>query len=109
MRRTLSLPLVVLLCVFFYRAPSLLASGVTDPDYYWHVLYGEWILDHKALPTTDFWSWTNFGKPYVLTQWLGEVAMGMANQLGALRYVSIGSYPFDPYPVLCVWGRQMLR
>lgn len=104
MRRTLSLPLVVLLCVFFYRAPSLLASGVTDPDYYWHVLYGEWILDHRALPTSDFWSWTNFGKPYVLTQWLGEVAMGIANQIGGLYGTSVLAAALLTLTLFCAYG-----
>lgn len=82
------LPFLVLLGLFIFRALSPGASGVTDPDYYWHVSYGEWILEHGALPTHDFWSWTFEGSPYRLTQWLGEVSMGLANQLGGLSGTS---------------------
>lgn len=74
-----SVPIIILLCLFAYRAPSLAGAGVTDPDYYWHVGYGEWILAHGQLPESDFWSWTFNGHPYRLTQWLGEVCMGLAN------------------------------
>lgn len=78
---TVSIPFIVLACLFAYRAPSLAGSGITDPDYYWHVGYGEWILGHGRLPTEDFWSWTFDGQAYRLTQWLGEVCMGFANQV----------------------------
>lgn len=75
-----SIPVVVLLVLLAYRAPALSGSGITDPDYYWHVAYGEWILRQGTLPTTDLWSWTFAGHEYRLTQWLGEVFMGLANQ-----------------------------
>lgn len=80
MHRYLPLPVLVLLAALVYRAPSRAASGATDPDYYWHLSYGEWILDHLALPTVDFWSWTADGHAYRLTQWLGEVVMAIAHR-----------------------------
>ncbi len=80
MHRYLPLPVLVLLAALVYRAPSRAASGTTDPDYYWHLSYGEWILDHLTLPTVDFWSWTADGQAYRLTQWLGEVAMALAHR-----------------------------
>lgn len=82
MRRFYSIPVLVLLALFAYRAPALTGSGILDPDYYWHLQYGDWILHHRALPTTDMWSWTAAGRPYKLTQWLGEVIMALANQAG---------------------------
>ena len=78
----MSIPLLLLLGVFLFRAPSTVASGVIDTDYYWHLGYGEWILDHGRLPTQDFWSWTFDGHSYRLTQWLGEVLMAVAHRLG---------------------------
>jgi hypothetical protein len=76
-----SIPAVLLVCLFLYRAPSQKITGVSDPDYWWHIEYGRWILEHGALPVTDAWSWTAFGKNYLLTQWLGETAMGFAFNL----------------------------
>lgn len=76
-----SIPFIVFAALFAYRAPSLSGSGVTDPDYYWHLGYGEWILANSQLPKVDFWSWTFDGRSYRLTQWLGEVVMALAHQL----------------------------
>ena len=82
MRRMFSIPLVVLLSLLVYRAPALTGSGILDPDYYWHLQYGDWILNHGSLPTADMWSWTVEGKAYKLTQWLGELVMAVANRIG---------------------------
>ena len=76
-----SIPFIFLACLFAYRAPALSGSGITDPDYYWHLGYGEWMVNNLRLPTEDFWSWTYGGHSYRLTQWLGEVCMGLAHQL----------------------------
>lgn len=84
-----SIPFILLSCLFAYRSPALSGSGITDPDYYWHVGYGEWIIANGRLPTEDFWSWTFAGHPYRLTQWLGEVFMGGANLLAGEMGTSV--------------------
>lgn len=73
---------IAIVAVFLIRAPHPAASGAVDPDVYWHLLYGHWILDHLALPAADMWSWTMPGKTYSLTQWLGEVAIAAAERIG---------------------------
>ena len=78
----LNIPFLAIVALFVYRAPAATGSGIIDPDYYWHLSYGDWILDNGRLPTADFWSWTMDGKPYRLTQWLGEVVMALANRAG---------------------------
>ena len=85
---SLSIPALVFLVLLAYRAPALSGSGITDPDYYWHVAYGEWIVQHGHLPTADWWSWTFEGHDYRLTQWLGEVVMAVANAAGGLAGTS---------------------
>lgn len=77
----ISLPLLALLCLFLSRAFSPSASGSIDVDYYWHLMYGDWILDHSQLPQQDAWSWTMTAHAYRLTQWGGEVAMALADRL----------------------------
>lgn len=72
----------VLLAIFAFRAPLPQAIGILDPDFYWHLEYGLQMLAALTLPTVDTWSWTMNGAPYRLTQWAGEVAIGMAHHLG---------------------------
>lgn len=83
MRRfRLPLPLFVLGVIFLLRAPRIAGSGITDPDFYWHLAYGDWILAHWVIPRLDAWSWSFQGHPYQLTQWLGEVCLALAHRAG---------------------------
>ncbi len=65
------------------------ASGVMNSDFHWHLLNGNWILDHLQLPPTDTLSWTMEGKPYRLTQWGGEALMAEVHRLGGLSGLRI--------------------
>jgi hypothetical protein len=55
----------------------LLLTGLplTDPDYFWHLKTGEYIVAHAALPTGDVFSFTRAGQPWILHEWLFEVAL----------------------------------
>jgi len=65
------------------RAFYIPASGFDDPDFFWHIRYGQWILEHGQLPTEDIFSWSRTGEPYLLTQWGGEILMALAyNSMG---------------------------
>jgi hypothetical protein len=46
-----------------------------DPDYYWHLVTGEYILEQQALPSSDIFSYTQYGKPWVLHEWLFQVVL----------------------------------
>jgi hypothetical protein len=64
--------------------PAALGSSGTifgDGDVSWHIATGEWILDHRALPTTDPFSFTWAGKPWVPIEWFAEVVMAAAYRL----------------------------
>ncbi len=45
-----------------------------DPDTMWQITIGQWIVDHGAVPTTDMYSFTMRGQPWISTQWLAQVA-----------------------------------
>ena len=44
-----------------------------DHDTMWQVTVGQWILDHRAVPETDVFSFTMRGEPWISTQWLAQV------------------------------------
>lgn len=67
----------------YFASPAMDGSG--DPDYYWHMLYAKWILAKGSIPTVDFISWPFAGQPYMLTQWLGQVLIGLADEAGGSR------------------------
>ena len=74
------LPLLVAVILI----PAALGSSATifnDGDVSWHIATGQWILDHRAIPRTDPFSFTWAGKPWVPIEWLAEVALSGAYRL----------------------------
>ena len=56
---------------FLYVGDTLLQ----DSDSFWQIKIGQWILDHRALPYTDFYSFTRPRQPWVSTPWLSQRQM----------------------------------
>jgi hypothetical protein len=57
-----------------YSAILLIGSQLlNDPDTYWQVKVGQWMIDHHAVPRVDTFSWTMRGEPWISTQWLAQV------------------------------------
>ncbi|MGH6973882.1 MAG: hypothetical protein ACRED6_04555 [Stellaceae bacterium] len=68
----ISLPLLVALVVFV----AVLAAGIglmNDPDIYWHIVVGRWILAHHAVPHVGIFSGSMPAGPWVAHEWLTEV------------------------------------
>lgn len=73
-RLWLSLPLVFGLLVYA-ATMARLNEILADPDTYWHITLGNWILAHHAVPHRDLWSFTKAGAPFVAMEWLSEVVI----------------------------------
>jgi hypothetical protein len=59
-----------------FAAPALMcvrAACVNDPDIWWHLRTGQWILQHHAVPHVDSFSALNPGKPWQAYSWLFEL------------------------------------
>ena len=70
-----SLPLLVALAAFVTVLAN--ASGLLgDPDTYWHIVVGRWILTHHAVPHINFLSYSLPGAPWVPHEWLAETVFG---------------------------------
>ncbi|MBI5264366.1 MAG: hypothetical protein HY852_21420 [Bradyrhizobium sp.] len=54
---------------FLFTGDSLLQ----DSDSFWQIKIGQWVLDHHAVPQTDFYSFTRFGEPWISSSWLSQV------------------------------------
>lgn len=59
---------VLFLWIFFF-------SGLRDPDYFWHLEAGKKILADHALLLSDPFTYTNYGLPWVPTEWLFQVIL----------------------------------
>ncbi len=71
-----------ILCLFDTRI-------LRDGDTYMHIVAGDWILQHRAVPSTDPFSYTFAGAPWVAHEWLSELVMAAAYRLGGWSGVTI--------------------
>ena len=65
----------IVLAILF-AVPALLcvrAACANDPDIWWHLRTGEWMLQHHALPRADPFSGPNAGKSWEPYSWLFEL------------------------------------
>jgi hypothetical protein len=74
--RRVEAALHVLVWTALYALPVALAlRPLVDPDIWWHLRAGQWIVEHGTLPATDPFSQygVDSGKPWVAYSWLFEV------------------------------------
>jgi GNAT superfamily N-acetyltransferase len=74
----------MLILIALYAIPAVVAMRpVTDPDIWWHLRTGQWIVAHGAVPTTDPFSRFGLGRPWVAYSWLFELLVyGLYRGLG---------------------------
>jgi hypothetical protein len=58
---------------------------VVDPDTFWHVRAGEWIVQHRQLPTTDLFLKDHAQTPWVLHEWLFQVLLVPFHRMDGLE------------------------
>jgi hypothetical protein len=63
----------VFLAVLFLGLAAMAAQSVSDPDLWWHLKAGQYIIAHKTIPQTDPFSYTGAGEPWVAHEWLSEL------------------------------------
>ncbi len=79
--RAISLPPIFALLAL---AAALAAPGklLGDPDTYWHIAAGQWMLAHGAVPRADPFSFSVPGAPWVAHEWLSELGFALAWRIG---------------------------
>jgi hypothetical protein len=78
-RSTRRLLVIVFMAVIF----TLAAQPITDPDFWWHLKTGQYILETRSIPHTDIFSTFRFGSEWVTHEWLSEVFIyGVFRALG---------------------------
>lgn len=70
-------PLLLLVVGFYFLR-------TTDPDYWWHVRVGQVILETRAVPRVDLFSYATAGQPWTTHTWLTELLFFLVQ--GSLGY-----------------------
>jgi hypothetical protein len=74
--------------IILYSIPAWLtlrSTGVLDADVWWHIRTGQWIVQHRWVPYTDWFSSYGLGKPWSAYSWLFEILIyGLFSRVGLL-------------------------
>jgi len=72
----------------------LLALGgrlLADPDSFWQIAVGNWIMTQGHVPHVDVYSFTMAGRPWISSQWLAQVAFAEVYALAGWSGVVLAS------------------
>jgi hypothetical protein len=62
--------------LIFSQAIFLLSKGLlSDPDTYWHITAGHWILAERTIPRQEIFSHTALGHPWLDVEWLAQIIL----------------------------------
>jgi hypothetical protein len=64
-------------------------DALSDPDVWWHIRLGDWIIAHHQIPAGELFAYTAFGNPLVAHEWLSEVIFAALAAVGGLALVTL--------------------
>src|SRR5260370_10748896 len=59
--------------ILLFALLAMTTRNATDPDLWWHLRTGQWIVETGHVPHADPFSFTRAGDPWVSHEWLSEV------------------------------------
>jgi hypothetical protein len=86
--RWLDLPHFFTIAIFLTLLIAAI-QPVTDPDFWWHITTGNWILSHQAVPRHDLYTFTVPDHRWITHEWLSEVLLSALYAVGRLPLVSL--------------------
>jgi hypothetical protein len=84
---TAAMPWLVAMAVYLLLM-AVAGKLLNDPDTYWHIAVGRFIVQTHGLPDGDPFSATMRGAPWTADEWLAQVAYALAFRLGGFAAVA---------------------
>lgn len=62
-----------------------IVGPIQDPDLWWHIVVGRWIVSHGQVPHQDYWTLFSAGQPWRAYSWSSEVLFAWTERLGGIH------------------------
>ncbi len=92
---------IVILCVIVRRGG--------DPDIFWHLVTGQWMVDHHQVVSQDLFTFTVAGKRWVDPEYTTEIIIYLLYKAGGLTLVSLGFAAVTFTGFVLIWRRVRLE
>src|ERR1700681_2518904 len=66
-------PQIAFAAILLFGLLAMTARNAVDPDLWWHLRTGQWIVETGHVHHSDPFSFTRAGHPWVSHEWLSEV------------------------------------
>jgi hypothetical protein len=63
----------LLVVVFMLVIFTVATRPITDPDFWWHLKTGQYLVETGSIPHTDIFSTVRFGSEWITHEWLSEI------------------------------------
>jgi tetratricopeptide (TPR) repeat protein len=76
--------------LFLFLGATAFALGyqeLADPDFWWHLRAGQWILANGVVPRTDPFTFGSMGRPWIDLQWFFEMILATVFATGRVRSI----------------------
>jgi hypothetical protein len=90
--------------LLLFVLPGGLSNLLGDGDTGWHIRTGEWIVQHKAVPTVDIFSFTKPGETWFAWEWGWDVVFALIHNTTGL-----GGVVFVNLLILCTASALLFR
>jgi hypothetical protein len=58
---------------------AYICRPIGDPDLWWHITVGRWIVAHQDVPHVDYWNMFGVGKPWLAYSWSNEIVYALVD------------------------------
>jgi len=87
---------------------AICIGPVQDPDFWWHVRIGQWMVDHGRLPSTDIFTYTVPNHVWTDHEYLTEVAMWLVYHAAGTLGIAI-AFGLITFAAFLILYRQVRR
>ncbi len=61
-----------------------ICTSVKDPDLWWHITIGRWIIANRSVPSVDYWTMFGSGMPWKAYSWSTEILFALVDKWFAI-------------------------
>lgn len=79
---------------------------ISDPDFWWHLSTGKYIVDTHTIPHVDVFSFTNVGRPWITHEWLAEIFIFALYTLGSFPLLILAFAALITLSFVLVYARS---
>lgn len=83
-------PLALLGKIMLFLVGIVLSlKAIKEPDLWWQLATGDWILANKSIPTSDVFSFTYFGTKWINIKWGFEVLISLWSKAFGFEFIYV--------------------